>query len=381
MALIQQMVHKSWLVISTFALTFVLILNGFAETPAPEEIFQRLLQSYQSVNFTGKFTFVSHIPEESPVREAQVIRKAPDKQRIEFLWPPEVRGTGMVMAGNERWPLRGERGPGRRPFLPPMPDRLTPPMPDKFMGEDLFMQNIRFLLQNYKARILDGGRIAGRDTYMIELESKSPGRPSRKVWIDKDMSVILKMENYDSQKKLRGFFVFSEINFNPEIDESAFRVRSRIIGWRKPPGERGREEIWNYNQGELDIESIKKKTQLNIVLPGKVPEGFILESIRFIKLRDHENIHLRYTDGLAMLSVFESPSDGEGFFRKRDDGPPRPPGGIESINIAGVDCEVLSAGPMLILRWKQGDIYITLMGEMERKEMIEIVRSFSGENQ
>jgi outer membrane lipoprotein-sorting protein len=365
MASIRQTVHRNWLFLLAILLLLVPSLYAKAEPPSAEELFQKLLESTQTVSFKGKFTLISQTPGGSPIREATVIRKAPDKQRIEFVRPGEVRGTGMVMSGRKRWQISREEGRRRRPF---------PPMPPERMGQFL-IKNAQLLQRFYDVRVLDGGLVAGRDTYLIEVEPKLAGRPSRKVWMDKQKGVILKMENYDSQKRLQLLFAFSEIDFEPEIDDEVFQPR------RKPPEppepeRRDRGELWNYEQGKLDLGKIRKEVELDVIIPDQPPEGFILQSVQAVKFGRRRNVHLRYTDGLSVLSVFQSLSDERGPGERREDRPPWRDGKLEKMNIGGKDVEVISGGPMLIFRWSNDGIYLTLIGELEREEMTRIAGLF-----
>ena len=363
MAPTQRMVHRNWLFLLTITLLLSFPMRVRAETPGAEELFQKLLQSFQTVDFEGKLMPISLIPEGDPVREALVIRKAPDKQRIEFIRPTEMHGMGMVMRGSERWRIHSERTRERRPFLSRPPNRMMDHFP---------LKNIQLLLQNYDVRVLDGGSVAGRSTYLLEIVPKVTGRPSRKLWMDAEMGVILKMENYDSQKRLRNLFAYSEVNFEPEIDEEIFRSRHRTKQEKRPRGKPDREELWNHNQGKPDLEKLRKEVQLNIALPDQAPAGFILQDIQVVRFGERKNVHLRYADGLASLSVFQSPSD-EG---RRGDRLPRPGGKVKKMNIGGIECELMFTGPMLIFRWHYEGIYLTLMGELEQKEMAGIVGSF-----
>ena len=138
----------------------------------------------------------------------------------------------------------------------------------------------------------------------------------------------------------------------------------------------------------MDLAKIRKAAQLDVVVPERDPSGFALQSIHIIKFGERKNVQLSYTDGLAMLSVFQSSSDegrrGGLFGRrragrregKRQEMPPRRGGRTEKVDVHGTECEIISRGSMFIFRWNNNGIYITLMGELERKEMIKIVGSF-----
>jgi len=383
MAPIQQMVHRAWLflVIAVLLLSFPVYVT--AEIPGAEEIFEKLMQSSRTVDFQGRLTLVAQIPRGNPVCEARVIRKAPDKQRIEFTWPSEMRGTGMVINGEQRWSIRDNRERGGRPFLAPPPNRMM---------DDFPLKNIQRLLRNYDIRVLDGGSIADRSTYLLEIDPKIAGKPSRKIWVDAEMSVILKVEHYDSQKRLRGFYSYSNIDFAPEIDEAVFRRGHRTGNGKSQWPERGRKELWSANQGKPDLGKIRKAVRLDVIIPDQLPAGFALQSIQALSFGERRNVHLRYTDGLAVISVFQSSSEGGGRGRRRGgrgEGRPQRPGGpqkpdrppgadaaTKKISVDGVVCEMMSTGPMVILRWSYKTVFFTLMGELEQKQMTEIVGSF-----
>ncbi len=266
---------------------------------------------------------------------------------------------------------------GRRPFLPP-----------NRMGESL-LKEARLLLKNYSVRVFEGGQVANRSTYLVDVEPGKQVRPSAKIWVDMETSTILKLEHYDSERRLRDLLVYSKIDFHPEIDEAVFQKPDGVRTDRGPDGERGREEIWNDEQGKLDLGEIRKLAQLDVVVPKRKLVGFALQNIHIIKFGERKNVQLSYTDGLAMLSVFQSSSGGggrgggrSGLFgrrrreRRREEMPPWRGGKVEKIDIRGKECEIISRGPMSIFRWNHNGVYITLMGELGRKEMIKIVRSF-----
>ncbi len=378
MASIQQMAHRSWLFLLTIALLLFSAMHVGAEVPEAEEIFQKMAQSFRTVDFKGRFTFMFQSPEGNQMREAMMIRKAPNRIRIESLWPAKESGTVMVMDGKERWHIRGEKGRermrGRRPFLPP-----------NRMGESLLKEAL-LLLKNYSVRVFEGGQVANRSTYLVEVEPGERVRPSAKIWVDIETSTILKLEHYDPERRLKDLLVYSKIDFHPEIDEAIFQKPDGVRTDRGPGGERGREEIWNDEQGKLDLEKVRKAAQLDVVVPKRGLAGFALQSIHIIKFGERKNVQLSYTDGLAMLSVFQSSSGrggGRGGLfgrrrreRKREEMPPWRGGKVEKMDIRGTECEIISRGPMSIFRWNHNGVYITLMGELGRKEMIKIVGSF-----
>jgi len=395
MAPIQRMAHNVWLFLIIVVLLLSLPMYATSEIPEAREVFGKLLQSSRTVDFEGRLTLFAQIPFGNPMSEAKIIRKAPDKQRIEFVCPPEISGTGMIINGEERWSLRGDRGRGGRPFLAPPPNRMM---------DDFPLKNIQRLLRNYDIRVLDGGSIADRSTYLLEIDPKVVGKPSRKIWVDKETSIILKVENYGSQKRLLGFYAYSRINYKPEIDETVFQRQHRQDEERTQRMERGRKELWNDGQGKPNLARIRKAAQLGVIIPVQLPAGFALQSIQALRFGERRNVHLRYTDGLAVISVFQSLSkDGGRGGRRGGRGEGRPPGmdrsqrsgrapgadrsqrsdrpsgsdaNFEKVTVNGVEFEVMTRGPTIILRWSFNTVFFTLMGELDQKQTIEIASSF-----
>ena len=380
MVSIQRMAHRIWLSLLTIALILLLSTHVGAETPEAQEVLQKMVQSFQTENFRGRLIFMSLTPDGGQMREALMTRKAPDKVRIELLTPVEERGTVIVMNGEERWHI----GAKREQFRERRRQRFRPP--DR-MGE-ILMKDAQLLLQNYDIQVFEGGHVAGRSAYLIEVKSEAAVRPSANLWVDTEAGVILKMEHYDPQKRLRDILAYSQIELNPEIDEAIFQRPEGVNPDAGPQGGRGREEIWSKGQGELDLRKLRKAAGLNVIVPGLKPAGFMLQSVQIVQFGERKNVHLNYTDGLAVISVFESKSNGglRGGRRGRGpegrrgggnaDLPQRRGGGIEKVDIHGIACDVMSRGPMSIFRWKQKEIYITLMSELERKEMTKIAGLF-----
>ena len=292
MALIKNLVIKNWLILLTTMLLFVQ-LNVNADTPKAETLFQKMILAYRTVDFEGRFTLILRMQRGNEVFEIKEIRKTPDKRRIEIVSPADLFGLGIVIDGDKNWRIE------------PMKDRHLPfhlLQPEQL--EDTQFQNFRLLFKNYKIRIFNGGSVADRDTYLIDITPKMRNRPSRKVWVDTEKGIPLKVELYDSQKVLRRLIAYSNINFNPEINDSLFQNPRKLWDIRRRPPEPRSEEIWSYTQGKPDISKIRDKTQTDIKLFEQLPGGFTLQSINIVKFGKAKNVHLRYTDGLTVLSVF-----------------------------------------------------------------------------
>lgn len=364
MILMRKLVHRVLLSVSATMLLLLSTTYGRTGLPTVHELFQRSQESLQTLDFEGKIAFMVRSSMGNQIREARVLRKAPDKWRVDLIWAQADRGIVTRLYGERGGRIQGESSIRRSPSPYSRPDRIT-----RFPVVDA-----QLLLRNYNVRVLDGDPVAGRNTYLVEVEPKLVGRPSMRLWMDTETGIVLKMEKYSPQRWLEGFFVYSEINFNPDIDEAVFRNQETTFDRSAPGRMRGREEVWNHRQGELDLAEVRKKIRLDVIFPERVPGGFVLQSVQLMKLRTRESVHLVYTDGLDIISVFQSLSDE----RTRGGWSERSTGRVEKISIDGIECMVISTRPSLIFRWRQGGVSLTLIGELERKEMVEFVRSFVG---
>ena len=369
----RQMVSKSLLSLLMLVCLLCLPELARADIPKPEDALQKLIQSTETVNFVGKRVIMSYTPNGAMVREELVTRKAPNKKRIEVLSPPAMSGVVILFSGKE---------PGRGIMLnrkdgPPMQDRKKmrkrPPFPPPPINEiDEFPEkNTQVLLRNYNILVLYGGHVARHNTYLLEIEPKLFGKPSRKVWIDTITSVPLKMEHYDSQRRLRWVFAYNEINFRPKIDDVVFQQQL------PPPPERRREkrehdELWSYGKGKLDINKIRTTAQMKIMAPEQLPDGFDLQNVRLIRFDGRRSVHLTYSDGLTILSAFQSQSSDE----KHKDEPPWEHDNVGNITVKGVGIEVILGGTMIIFRWNFENVETTLIGELSLSEMVKIAGSF-----
>jgi outer membrane lipoprotein-sorting protein len=387
MVLIKNPGQKSLLIL-IFLLLVCLPSQLNAVVPKAQSLLQNMLTASKSLDYEGRLTLMAQDQTRNMVFELIVTRKAPDKRRVEIISPSEMAGSGFIINGNDfsplfppnREPNNNNRGPRDRGMFMPL---FQPEQMDEGQG-----YNIQQLLKNYKVRVLEGGFVAGRNTYLLEIDPRNSDRASRKIWVDKEKSIPLKTEQYNIQKVLQKLIAFSKISFGMDISDDVFRIQRKLFDFgkqRKPPEH---EELWNQSQGGLDLDKIKEKAKFDATIPNILPGGLMLQSINMIKFDKNQNIHLRYTDGITFISIFQSPFDEARRERERHEGPPQgggpqgnPPGPpreppkIEKMKILNIECDVMQMGSNFIFRWYKGGVYFTLIGDYKKIEMIKMVGS------
>ena len=382
MVLIKNPGQKSLLIL-IFLLLVCLPSQLNAVVPKAQSLLQNMLTASKSLDYEGRLTLMAQDQTRNMVFELMITRKAPDKRRVEIISPSEMAGSGFIINGNDFSPLfPPNREPNKDPNKGPRERGMLMPLFQPEQMDELQGYNIQQLLKNYKVRVLEGGFVAGRNTYLLEIDPRNSDRASRKIWVDKEKSIPLKTEQYNIQKVLQKLTAFSKISFGLDISDDVFRIQRKLFDFgkqRKPPEH---EELWNQSQGELDIDKIREKAKFDATIPNILPGGLMLQSINMIKFDKNQNIHLRYTDGITFISIFQSPFDEARRERERHEGPPgNPPGPpreppkIEKMKILNMECDVMQRGSDFIFRWYKDGVYFTLIGDYRKIEMIKMVSS------
>ena len=115
--------------------------------------------------------------------------------------------------------------------------------------------------------------------------------------------------------------------------------------------------------------------------PKNLTEGFVFKGAHIKKMDGIQHVHLRYTDGLTTLSLFESEADDVNLWDKPP--PEVEHRQVEEIFIGKVNCKIVSPpGRVRILHWTTNPVLehdvglsFTLIGEISKSEMIAIAKA------
>lgn len=236
--------------------------------PDPETLLRSSESAETRVDYSGVKSLRSNFgrrPEQEE-RKVKVYHRAPDQTRTEFLSGGPV-GSVLIQRGDRHYWLE----PGNR--VRRVPPRNPPGRMD-------------LLLENYRVRKLGFEKIAGRGAVMLAIEPKYPGNPKKHVWIDPRSGLTLKSQVFSSSGELREESAFVEIDCHPTLSDSQFEVPTGA-----PPLEPPRPV-------QLDFAPRR---------PRHLPPGYLLVSTStMLDRRGRVVHHMRYTDGLNTLSLFEA---------------------------------------------------------------------------
>jgi negative regulator of sigma E activity len=156
----------------------------------------------------------------------------------------------------------------------------------------------KLLLANYDAKCVGMNSIAGREAYIIELSPRHEARPAKKLWIDRENFAILRTEDYSASGDRHGLTQMNQVSFGAKIAPRTFVL---------PPA-RSVDFVMVCKSGVSA--DMFRDLGFAVSAPSYLPAGYELEGYHLLYSTcgcAHHSAQLTYTDGLNVISVFESP--------------------------------------------------------------------------
>lgn len=172
----------------------------------------------------------------------------------------------------------------------PFPTRILPRIPlDEILGEDSV----------YEVGKVGSGRVAARDTVIIEIAPRDSYRYGRRLWLDRDTGMLLRSLLYDEAGNVVEQLSFVEIDLGASIrdDELASDLDNP-------------EQVARYRETDGELPDVAA-SRAPSWLPESLPAGFRLATVGRGKARDGSGMyeHLLFSDGLSSFSVYIEPAD------------------------------------------------------------------------
>jgi negative regulator of sigma E activity len=197
-----------------------------------------------------------------------VIHAAPDNTRMDAVSPPEVAGYVVIDKGEDRY------------MYSPNSERWyanTRRSPD---------ENVDLALKNYRVRVSGRDTVVGRPCRRLRITPRYPGNPRKLLWTDDQTGLVLRKElrNAEGQVISRSRYTEIRISRASTLDPDAFA----------PPAD-----------AQLEWDTKAPPTDFTALKPSYVPPGYRFDEVR-VRVHDRrQRAHIRYTDGLNTISVFE----------------------------------------------------------------------------
>lgn len=175
--------------------------------------------------------------------------------------------------------------------------------------------DLALLLSNYTLSAVNGGKVAGRETYRIEILPIHPGRKSKQIWVDRSTGIVVKSVVTRPVNDVVVTTEFTAIDLSPDTWTLPTSGVQPLELAKQEAGGVSTDAKWNgvIDKAELTtLASIEKKERFVLLSPGYLPTGFVMEEVRdFPSPTDSQSrvVHILYSDGLSSISLFLQPEE------------------------------------------------------------------------
>ena len=305
--------------------------------PTAEELFVKVLRSEDAFAYRGRQ--ITTYWRTGRAGDTLVFHAPPDNQRIYSLNPESQHGRLLVSDGRQQW----EYDPHRKTLNH---RRLSSEALD---DDDLL--SYQLLRVNYLLAVDPKPRTwADRRVYVITVKRPKGGTLARRFWIDNGSGVILKREIYGDNGRLAVTESFSDITYHPKLPPGIFSLANLA----RSPGVRLIESRSSAEE-PVALDTVAARLGGKAFAPPTLT-GYRLVGASAKTVGGRPLLHLRYSDGLNLVSLFEQQ-------RTQARRPTLAPG-MQRTQIGSVPAHISHRASLTTLNWDTPTLNVTLMGEL-----------------
>jgi len=311
-----------------------------AAAPAGDALLQSAL-SYPSIPYQGKVMVTQWYGKQTRAEEMHVHFSPPDNIRREFIRPDGSITRISVSDGEYETVSRGGKvavGDAVRSY-----EKVMTPERER-----------EVLLSNYEIIVATADKVAGRPVWLLTLKPKIEGKAWQSIALDQETKVVLRVKRYLPRRSFASQASFTSFEPNKAQDEALFHLGATTSAAISAP---------SLTPDFMTLEQLAKETGRASRLPQSLPGGFVFESADAFKAGSSRVAHARYTDGLTVLSVFET------------ERPVRLPKSGMIATSAGFPGALSASRAGKVLNIKSGDRHYTLMGDLSRELLADVARA------
>ena len=145
---------------------------------------------------------------------------------------------------------------------------------------------LRLLGRNYALAPVGYGSVAGRTATVVEAR-RSDGSLAARFWLDRDAGLMLRRQVFDRHGRVVRMSAFFDI----QVNRASFDMR---LPQAMPAP-------WEHQLSRSDLAALRAH---GWTIPGRLPDGLVLVEARKKQERGGTVLHLGYSDGLSMVSLF-----------------------------------------------------------------------------
>jgi sigma-E factor negative regulatory protein RseB len=337
-------------------LKFVLVVSSFiafsahAESPASSALssverreaqgwLKKIQTAAQRLNYSGTFVY----QQANQVRTSRITHVLDGKNEIEKL---------EVLDGKPREYIRNNEE-----IICYVPEAKTL-LVEKRVTQDVFPAILAAdpadLAEHYNIKKGETGRIAGHDCQAVVLEPKDNMRYGYKLWAEKSTGLLLRAQTLNDKNEVVEQIAFTQISIG-NIDHNRVKPSfANTRGWRVENAVMRQVNLSNWSVRSVPA-GFKKIREMKRLLSDTTAES-ASEGGHSAQLSQREVSQIVFSDGLAAISVFIEPGT-----QSRTEGS-------------------MQQGAMNIVGKRQGDFWLTIVGEVPSAAIKQVANSIEFKN-
>jgi outer membrane lipoprotein-sorting protein len=226
-------------------------------------------------SYKGHLMITSWSGKDTQAEDVTIYYRPQNRYRLEFLAPNGTVDRAVLSDNGHQQILVMQNGQ-------PVQDVIAPLAPTALSRDD----ERNLVMKNYKVSVKDAAPILGRSTWLVELTPLIAGKPTHQLRVDRTTYVILESKQFSKDGGVGSLMRFTEFQPGTPLADSLFL---------KEAGLKKEAEITPLSADKIGTSAVR--------LAG----GFSLESVDYFDITGKSVRHVRYTDGLVPLSLFETP--------------------------------------------------------------------------
>lgn len=210
------------------------------------------------------------------------------------------------------------------------------------------------LLGNYD--VTNGGvsTITGRRTRLLVMTPrKNHFGPTKKLWTDAETGIVLcsKLESTDKSTIIASRI--SDLKIEKSISPREFAT---------PKAKK--QTVIKEHSMTLPLPSLARQWKHPLLLSAALPNGYVLDGAKLMTRQKRDFVHLRYSDGLNAISLFEETA-----------GQPKSHKTSSRVQVHGSPVTWRTYPPFYSLSWYQQGLKLTLITDLPKSEMLRMANS------
>lgn len=317
------------------ALSAVAALSAHAQSPVPTteaiSALTRIQSAAQRLNYSGTFVY----QQGNLMRSSRITHVNEQGREIEKL---------EILDGVPREYIRSNDE-----IICYVPETKTMQV-EKRVARDAFPAILSAsptqLGEQYNVRLAESGRVAGRECQAILLEPKDRLRYGYKLWADKESGLLLRAQTLDDRGQVIEQIAFTQVSIG-DVDKHRLKPGfPDTANWRVENTVVAETDLAGWAVNALP-KGFRKVSEVKRLVPNRAAEGATTVSHSSTR----EVRQMVYSDGVAAISVFIEPGS-----YSRTEG-------------------TLQQGALNILGKRQGDYWLTIVGEVPAGAIRQVANS------